>query len=259
VAIIRGNILAASDVEESQAMGLLQILRSNDASINATWALKHLSCSSPTSSSFFMTPAGKQVTWYVECDQSPRPEEKANVTTLEFNGCTSMVNIRSIYQALDINLVTALMSLTSLRGLNMAFSSGSLPPQLGALSQLERFEVCHSCLQGTLPASIFAGMKRISWFSINKMKTGTEAFDRGCGISGTLPKIKLLGISPRIWSIFEMQNNQLTGQLPPELLSLAGVIDLSGNKFSGSIPGRQKKTNVVADIVDLARNDLTVS
>jgi hypothetical protein len=86
VADIRGSVLADSEIEESQAMGLLQALRSSDASITAEWAVKYLACGV---NRVIVLPKGKQIPWMIKCRKPSAPwRRKANVTYLGYNPCT---------------------------------------------------------------------------------------------------------------------------------------------------------------------------
>lgn len=55
-----------------------------------------------------------------------------------------------------------------------------------------------------------------------------------CGLTGSLPNLRLPG---KGYNELYLGNNQLTGQLPADLLAWANRIKLHNNKFSGSVPG----------------------
>lgn len=80
-----------------------------------------------------------------------------------------------------------------------------------------------------------------------------------CGISGPSPKAPV----PHNMSLLylDLSYNQLTGQMPGGLLSLARVIDLKHNKFTGAIPGHQarKLHGPQAKWLDLSDNLLEAS
>jgi hypothetical protein len=265
VAVIRGSVLTNSEIKESQAMGLLQMIRSTDAAINATWALKYLACSIDSlPDTLLVTPSGKSVYLAIGCSKQRNLLGKADVTSFAFNRYIGETTRLS--STLDTSLVTALMSLPSMNTLEITIGTGSLLPQLGTLSQLRTILIRHSCLRGTLPASIFSGLTKLTTFSAVRLANvldvdGLPGVD--CGISGTLPNIQLRGKSPRTFTSFDLSGNQLTGQLPAGLLSLATLVSLPNNRFSGSIPGVQVAGGVVADVVavdiNLQGNDLKVT
>ncbi|KAH8479338.1 hypothetical protein H0E87_031666 [Populus deltoides] len=81
--------------------------------------------------------------------------------------------------------------------------SGSIPPYLGRYSALERFEVCSNRLTGNLPG-IF-----MPWRELNRRALN----------------LQLLMIS----------DNLFTGELPNEVSTSLSRLEISNNKFSGSI------------------------
>jgi hypothetical protein len=219
-------------------------------------------------------PNGKEVDWMIRCSKPSAPGQgKANVTYLGYNPCSgpleylpdSVMEGSQLLPSLNISLMTALMSLPELKSLDMVVGTGALLPQLGTLSQINRMWLCHFCLRGTMPASIFAGLTNLTTFDarkLDKVVGADDAVGGDCGISGTLPSIKLRGDTPStpwqsISSLF-LFNNQLTGQLPTGLLSLADVVGLANNKFSGSVPSGRGLADVVASTIYLAGNDLKV-
>jgi hypothetical protein len=86
------------------------------------------------------------------------------------------------------------MSLPELWNLDMVVGTGALLPQLGTLFQLQDMRLCHFCLRGTLQASMFAGLTNLIMFDagqLQKVAGADDAISDDCGISGTLPTIKL--------------------------------------------------------------------
>jgi hypothetical protein len=124
--------------------------------------------------------------------------------------------------------------------------------------------LCHFCLLGTLPSNIFAGLTKLIQFDASKLRKVVGADDAvggDCGISGTLPNIRLLGDTSTWWqsgTSLVLNNNRLTGQLPSGLLSMANLVVLDNNMFSGSIPSGRGLSDVVARYVYLAGNGLMV-
>ncbi|XP_011007104.1 PREDICTED: receptor-like protein kinase HSL1 [Populus euphratica] len=122
--------------------------------------------------------------------------------------------------------------------------SGSIPPDLGRYSALERFEVCSNRLTGNLPEYLCHGGSLM----------GVVAFDNKLG--GELPKSlencsSLLAvrisnnaffgnIPVGLWTALNLQqlmisDNLFTGELPDEVSTSLSWLEISNNKFSGSI------------------------
>ncbi|KAG5225751.1 receptor protein [Salix suchowensis] len=122
--------------------------------------------------------------------------------------------------------------------------SGSIPPDLGRYSALETFEVASNRLTGNLPEYLCHGGSLI----------GVVAFDNKLG--GELPKSlencsRLLtvrisnnaffgNIPVGLWTASNLQqlmisDNSFTGKLPNEVSTSLSRLEMSNNRFSGSI------------------------
>jgi hypothetical protein len=290
VAIVKGSILASLETEEPQAVGLLQVLQAIDSSITPEWAMAQQGLG-PGGLLGFTVPdsrlPGRIVStprttfrWQVVCDHRSDVVWGTVVGLyLRFvrsagtydPGLPSMiVDTMHYLPALDDNLVAALRSLPSLTSLWIQVGSGSLLPQLGSLSRLEELHMEYFCFRGTIPKNLVANMPRLHWFQVVPEDSAQGAADPAgglCGLSGILPELKLRGKRSggmEYTTALVLAHNQLTGQLPAELLSYAEVIHLDNNHFSGSIPGvtvgfnDSVKTIHVSEI-SLSNNELTVS
>ncbi|KAG6739700.1 hypothetical protein POTOM_057314 [Populus tomentosa] len=122
--------------------------------------------------------------------------------------------------------------------------SGSIPPDLGRYSALEGFQVCSNRLTGNLPEYLCHGGSL----------RGVVAFDNKLG--GELPKslencssLLIVSISNNaffgnipvgLWTAFNLQllmisDNLFTGELPNEVSTSLSRLEISNNKFCGSI------------------------
>lgn len=271
VAVVRGSILEASKVRESDAVGVLHILQRVDRSVTPLWVLQKLHCSD--SEQRFVMPNGIDIIWRVgccysglNCSSGGTVKQTVKALTLEFDALSlglagSVEDAVRILPSLDNELVAALRSLTELRDLHLTVGNGSLLPQIASLSKLETLHVKYYCLRGTIPATFAAGLPHLAQLGVLNVERAVGATDPAgglCGLSGTLPNMKLASScrSDGQYSYLDLSFNQLTGQLPSGLLSLAQDINLSHNRFSGSIPGITKPDNAsVHTPLALALND----
>ena len=129
--------------------------------------------------------------------------------------------------------------------LNLLGSSldGTLPAQLGQLSELTQLYLNDNRLTGTIPAELG---------SLSKLEALTLHDNR---LTGTIPAE--LGSLP-ILERMTLSTNRLTGAIPGELGSLAQmeVLNLSNNRLTGAIPGQLGSLSSLKDL-DLANNRLT--
>lgn len=106
--------------------------------------------------------------------------------------------------------------------LNVNDMTGTLPPELGDLSQLEVFVAYYNFMYGSLPPELGNTSLRVLILHNNK-------FD------GTIPSSfgQLVNATK-----IDLENNDLEGPIPPELGQLENLqmLNLRGNKLSGSIP-----------------------
>ncbi len=156
-------------------------------------------------------------------------------------------------------------TLTELRELDLSnnFLSGAVPVSLAALKKLERLNLSNNLLSGVLTPGVFCSYGNMRFLDVSRNN-----------LTGEIPicitdldKIETLNLDynrftsllpwqlGKMTSLVELRvaNNQLTGELPPELgtggvrvtakktavttrVPTVQVIDVSNNKFSGGIP-----------------------
>jgi hypothetical protein len=259
VAVVRGSDLAASALKESEAFGLMQILKRVDKSVTPAWALPNLWCTDNTTIDGkvrLVTPGGMSIIWGVWCCYGTLncsdTVKTVKALTMEFDASSlglagSVDEAIRVLPALDDELVAGLSSLPELRNVHLTVGSGTLLPQLAALSNLETLYIKYYCLRGTIPPTLVAGLPHLAQLGVINVERAVGATDPAggtCGLSGTLPEMRLLGKAATGNTFVDLSFNQLTGQLPAGLLSLADVINLSHNHFTGSLPGVVQTDNV---------------
>jgi hypothetical protein len=172
---------------------------------------------------------------------------------------TSAIEALAELPSLNTELVAALQSLKELRQLVLYVGRGSLLPQLASISNLESFFVFGYCLGGTIPPLMAAGWTKLTHFVVTPITSALGASDPNgglCGLTGALPNMLLADGNP---SMLDLANNRLGGPLPWGLLSMAKVMYLQHNQFSGSIPGAVGLQRTVANTINLSFNKLQVS
>ena len=160
-------------------------------------------------------------------------------------------------------------NLTNLEHLALFRNSltGPIPPELGRLAKLERLWLGGNLLQGAIPPELGKLAALESLDLDNNHLTGRIPPELGNLAELTLLKLeqnRLEGMIPReLGGLANLQNlyladNELSGQIPPELGRLAklGLLRLQGNNLSGRIPPELGKlTNLTW--LSLYRNRLT--
>ena len=115
--------------------------------------------------------------------------------------------------------------LSNLRGLWLAENrlSGRIPPELGNLSNLENLDINANDLSGTIPTELG-----------NLSNLGVLLL-AGNQLNGTIPS--QLGRLPNLRGLY-LAGNQLSGTIPSELSKLSNLelLDISLNRLSGTIP-----------------------
>ena len=145
--------------------------------------------------------------------------------------------------------------------------TGPIPPELGDLPQLRRLVLGANELTGTIPPEL-GGLSQLTMLDLGRNS-----------LSGTIPSE--LGRLPRLDSLLLHRNeltgpippelgdlatlrrlllalNQLTGPVPPELGNLASLtyMSLSRNQLTGTIPPELAKLSSIR-ILSVSRNNLT--
>ena len=125
--------------------------------------------------------------------------------------------------------------------------TGSIPPELGALSKLEKLYLADNDLSGPIPSEL-GGLPRLRrlLLSSNQLSGeippelgGLTALERlslsGNSLSGPIPPE--LGDLAKLWQL-DLASNDLSGSIPPELGNLTNLESLSlySDDLSGPIP-----------------------
>lgn len=195
VAVVNGSVMTGSDFPEAQAVGLVQLLRRVDASVTPSWFVlggvprcrPGLGAPPPKP---FKTPNGTAVSVRYTC-----PPGENNITYLHFevlNVPSSISAALRVLPTLDEELVAALRSFPALQQLQLYVGSGTLVPQLAALSSLEVIELHHYCLRGSVPARLVGGMPNLNSLTVTPVDHAAGGSDPAgglCGISGTYPDL----------------------------------------------------------------------
>lgn len=101
--------------------------------------------------------------------------------------------------------------------------TGSLPVELGELSQLRQLDLVANGLSGSIPPEL-GGLDRLEWLALASNQ-----------LSGSIPS-ELGKLSELRY--LSLRQNQLSGSIPPALGDLGSLVslDLGSNQFSGEIP-----------------------
>ena len=121
--------------------------------------------------------------------------------------------------------------------------TGTIPPELGSLANLEKLSLPGNNLTGTIPPEL-GGLTNVKelWLTSNHL-------------TGSIPPEMANLTNLEILNLFQ---NQLTGPVPPDLAKLANLerIFLARNQLTGSIPPELGNlTNLT--VMHLGRNQLT--
>ena len=147
------------------------------------------------------------------------------------------------------SIPTELGGLTNLRALSLSLNqlTGSIPTELGNLSNLEELRLCCNDLSDPIP-TVLGGLTHLTHLVLNDNQlTGSiptqlgnlsglrVLYLNGNGLSGAIPAS--LGNLTNLWNL-ELDGNQLTGSIPTELGNLSQLVTLllSRNQLSGPIP-----------------------
>ena len=101
--------------------------------------------------------------------------------------------------------------------------TGSIPPELGTLAELQDLNLSYNRLTGTIPVELGALSNLRELGLIANALTGTIPAELGA-----LDDLQFLGLT----------HNQLTGTIPPELGALGDLryLDVADNQLTGTIP-----------------------
>ena len=141
------------------------------------------------------------------------------------NAAGRVTALSLIENNLDGSIPRELGNLSNLEALILVDNqlSGSIPPELGQLSNLEGLGLSSNQLTGTIPPQL----GKLS--NLEGLGLGSNQ------LTGTIP--------PELGNLFALEflwlyGNQLTGSIPPELGKLSGlkVLALQDNQLTGAIP-----------------------
>ncbi|XP_058083268.1 MDIS1-interacting receptor like kinase 2-like isoform X2 [Magnolia sinica] len=161
----------------------------------------------------------------------------SNATTNTISPCNwTGISCNSLGNVTEISLPSAglqgkldslsFLSFSNLLHLNLSSNTltGNIPAHIGTLYKLTSLDLSTNNLSGNLPLSM-ANLIHISELDISSNE-----------ISGELAPILFTNWTKLIF--LQLQNNQLTGNIPSEIRLLTNLqfLNLSGNKINGSIP-----------------------
>ena len=121
--------------------------------------------------------------------------------------------------------------------------SGTLPPELGDLTQLRRLVLDNNELTGPIPSEL----GKLDWLTMLELSVN--------GLTGTIP-VELAAL-PHLDSLL-LWRNQLSGPIPVELGSMRSLrkLLLAWNQLSGPVPPELGNLKTLVDM-SLSRNELT--
>lgn len=139
------------------------------------------------------------------------------------------------------DIARALFSLQRLRISQNPFSSYSLPPYIGNMTQLEQLWIVNTNAVGTIPSEI------------NHLASLEHFLARDNNLIGPIPVMDRLINLDRIL----LQNNRLESTIPSSLGSLTNlkILKLSNNNLSGSIPSSFSRFENMEEL-EIANNTL---
>ena len=137
-------------------------------------------------------------------------------------------------------------SLSALKTLRLGHSSrlvGTIPPELGELSNLELLFLHASSLEGTIPAELGA-LTKLRNLRISRSRVGGPIPDE----LGSLHNLEYLNLP----------QNQLSDSIPPGFGNLANLVELhlDDNELTGSVPAEIGNLTRLASLT-MARNQLS--
>ncbi len=193
----------------------------------------------------------------------------------EWHGVTTDGDGRVVRVSIWNNQLTGsipgeLGSLSNLERLSLSFNelTGTIPTELGGLSNLESLDLSSNELTGTIPAGL-GSLSNLESMSLSSNElTGSIPAELG-GLANLkslyLSFNELTGIPVELGSLSNLERlslsfNELTGTIPTELGGLSNLesLDLSSNELTGSIPaGLGSLSNL--ESMSLSSNELTGS
>ncbi|KAK6143985.1 hypothetical protein DH2020_020805 [Rehmannia glutinosa] len=138
--------------------------------------------------------------------------------------------------------------LTNLQSLYLSVNalSGPVPLELGYSSSLSDIDLSHNLLKGPLPASIWNLCDRLVSLRFH-----------GNSLSGSVPDPALPAVTCKNLQFLDLGQNLFTGSFPEFVVGFHGLenLDLGDNMFSGPIP--QTITGLKLEKLNLSHNNFT--
>ncbi len=153
-------------------------------------------------------------------------------------------------------------NLSNLRDLDLGENglTGSIPPQLENLSNLEKLDLSNNDLTGTIPSELgnLSNLEEDLNLSNNDL-TGTIPTELGNlsnlekldlsnnDLTGTIPsELGNLSNLQELW----LQSNELTGTIPPQLGNLSNLVELylDNNELTGTIPPQLRNLSNLVEL-----------
>ena len=148
---------------------------------------------------------------------------------------------------LNGSIPSELGNLSELRSLELKFNllSGSIPSELGKLSKLTSLDLYRNQLNGSIPSEL-GNLSQLTYLSLSSNQ-----------LSGSIPSE--LGQLTRLTRLY-LDFNQLSGSIPSELGNLSQLtrLALSSNQLNGSIPSELGQLTRLTDLF-LSSNQLNGS
>lgn len=140
------------------------------------------------------------------------------------SNCTRLTNVSLNNNLLQGGILAANLPNMLYFDLSNNRLSGIIPPQLGAMTQVEIIDLSFNNLSGSLPASL-ASCVNLYYLNLSSNK-----------LTGSIPSN--LGTSLQSLLVLNLSQNSISGQIPQELGNLTSLqkLDLSFNSLSGEIP-----------------------
>mmetsp|Transcript_26969 Transcript_26969/g.56758 ORF Transcript_26969/g.56758 Transcript_26969/m.56758 type:complete len:708 (+) Transcript_26969:166-2289(+) len=155
-------------------------------------------------------------------------------------------------------------------GITMKYNriSGSIPSEMGILTQMRYFEIQNNVLTGTIPTEI-GNWNKLSAFLVNWNKLeGTfpitfapnnrlgTIFVNGNRLKGDSLVSSLSILKNLEW--LEARENDLTGTLSADIANLnrLDIIDLRNNSLTGTIPNNWNETHMISSLM-VSHNNIT--
>ena len=188
-------------------------------------------CNALLAAKVILDPRGELGTWRANNPISAWAE--VTVRALDGSNTERVVDLDLSDESLSGSIPPALGDLDQLENLDLAENqlSGSIPPELGNLAQLENLNLSGNELSGSIPPEL-GNLAQLEHLFLGDWDL---AFSVGNELSGSIPPE--LGNLAQLVTL-DLSHNELGGSIPPELGNLAQLqeLRLGDNRLSGSIP-----------------------